>query len=79
MGTLCQDQRLYPPWSVEVKNNALLLVQAPSNLGCCPFLGGCSVIVDLLFYVPPFVLLERCVCLCFGVYYFVNVLVLQSS
>ena len=25
------------------------------SLGCCPFLGGGSVVVDLLFYVPPIV------------------------
>ena len=23
------------------------------SLGCCPFLGGCSVVVGSFFYVPP--------------------------
>ena len=27
----------------------------PVSLGCCLFLGGGSVVVDLLFYVPPIV------------------------
>ena len=27
----------------------------PGSLGCCPFLGGGSDVVDLLFYIPSIV------------------------
>ena len=30
-------------------------VKSTGGLGCRPFLGGASVVVDLLFYVPPIV------------------------
>ena len=48
------------------------------GVGCCPFLGGGSVFVDLLFYLPPFfvgVLLWSL----FWYAYFMSFLVLQSS
>ena len=45
-----------------------------TGLGCCPFLGGGSVVVvNLLFKAFPIV------CLCFVMHYFVSILVLQSS
>ena len=40
------------------------------DLGCCPFLGGGSVVVYLLFDV-----LEFCVYLCFVMHYLVSILV----
>ena len=43
--------------------------------GCCPFLGGGSVVVDMLL-LP---LWESVILLCFVVRYFMSLLVLQSS
>ena len=42
----------------------------PVCLGCCPFSGGGSVVVDFLFIVTPIVRVVR---------YFMSILVLQSS
>ena len=48
------------------------------SLGCCSFLCGGSLVVDLLFmYFPLF--FWFCGCLSFGMQYFVSFLVLQSS
>ena len=44
---------------------------------CCPFCGGGSVVVDLLFIVTPIVRVYNCSM--FVVRYFVSILVLQSS
>ena len=52
---------------------------SPSGLGCLAFLGGGSVVVDLLFYVPPIVYGCLSVSLCFVMHYFVSFLVLQLS
>ena len=50
---------------------AFKLPPPPSGLGCCPFWGGGSVVVDLLFDVLPigcgesvFVLVLLCITLC---------------
>ena len=48
--------------------------------GCCPFKGGLTVVVvDSLSYVPSIVCGGSEIGLCFGIYYFVPFLVLQSS
>ena len=53
--------------------------QAAGGLGCCPFYGDGSVVVDSLFYVHVHVLPIGCggfcVCLCFVVHYIVSFLV----
>ena len=53
--------------------------ESPGGLGCCPFWGGGSVVVDLLFGVLPIVCGSSVFCLCFVVHCFVSVLVLRSS
>ena len=35
-------------------------LRIPSGLGCCPFLGGGSVVVDFLFIVTPIVGVRNC-------------------
>ena len=40
---------------------------------------ACSVVVDLIFYVPPIVCWSSVFGLCFGIHYFEFFLVLQSS
>ena len=40
------------------------LSQPPGGLGCCPFEGGGSVVVDLLFIVTPFVGACNCAMFC---------------
>ena len=49
----------------------------PCGLGCCPFLGGGSVVVDFFLLLLP--LWEAVTVLCFVVRYFMSILVLQSS
>ena len=39
-------------------------IQAPSGLDCCPFGGGGSVVVDLLFIVTPIVGVCNCSIFC---------------
>ena len=51
----------------------------PSGLGCCPFIGGGSVVVDSLLIVTPIVGICNCSIFCFVVRYFMSILVLQSS
>ena len=52
----------------------------PGGLGCCPFKGGGSVVVDPSFGVLPVGCGGSfCVGLCFDVQYFVSFLILQSS
>ena len=53
------------------------MVPLQKYLGCCPFLGGGSVVVDFLFFVTPIV--GVCNVICFVVRYFMSILVLQSS
>ena len=38
-----------------VYNDLYFGIWAPSSLGCCPFEGGGSVVVDLLFNVLPII------------------------
>ena len=51
----------------------------PSGVGWHPFEGSGSVVVDLLFYVPPIVYGGTLFGLYFGMHYFVSFLVLHSS
>ena len=51
--------------------------KTPGGLGCCPFEGGGSVVVDLLFIVAPIVVVV--IVICFVVRYCMSILVLQSS
>ena len=44
------------------------------KIGCCPFLGGGSVVDSLLMLFP---LWESVIVLCFAVRYFMSILVLQ--
>ena len=39
-------------------------IWAPGGLGCCPFLGGGSVVVDFLFVVAPVVGVCGCSAFC---------------
>ena len=48
------------------------------GLGCCPFWGGGSVLVDLLFDLFPVVCGSSVFVFCFAMHYFVSILVLQS-
>ena len=50
-----------------------------SGLGCCPFLGGGSVVVDSLLIVTPIVGICIFSLFCFVVRYFMFILVLQAS
>ena len=54
---------------------------SPGSFGCCPFLSGCSVVVDSLFIVCMYHCLWVFVCFgpCFVMQYFVSFLALQSS
>ena len=52
-------------------------IKPSGSLGCCPLLGGGSVVVDLLFNVF-LIVCGCCVCLCYGMHHFVSFLVLQS-
>ena len=54
------------------------LSPAPGGLGCCPFEGGGSVLVDFLCIVTPIVVVCNC-SLFFFVRYFMSILVLQTS
>ena len=49
------------------------------GLGCCPFLGGGSIVVNLLFGVLPIGCGGSVFVFCFVVHYFVSFQVLQSS
>ena len=51
-------------------------LSTPSGLGCCPFLGGGSGVVDSLLVVTP--VWDFVIVLCVGMHYFVSILVLQS-
>ena len=52
-------------------------IWAPGGLGCCPFWGSDSVVVDFCLLLLP--LWESVVVLCFVVRCFMSILVLQSS
>ena len=52
-------------------------IWAPGGLGCCPFWGRGSVVVDFCLLLLP--LWESVIVLCFVVRYFMSILVLQSS
>ena len=49
----------------------------PGGLGCCPFLGGGSVVVDFLYIVTPIVGVCNCSMICCTL--LMSTLVLQSS
>ena len=51
--------------------------KTPGGLGCCPFEGGGSVVVDWLFIVAPIVVVV--IVICFVVRYFMSILVFHSS
>ena len=51
-------------------------IWAPGGLGCCPFLGGGSVVDFCLLLLP---LWGSVIVLCLVVRYFMSILVLQSS
>ena len=44
-------------------------IYAPGGLGCCPFLGGGSVVVDFLFIVTPIVGVCNCSMFCCALIY----------
>ena len=55
-------------------------IKPPGGLGCCPFWGSDSAVVDFLFIVTPIVgVWESVIVLCFVVRYFMSIVVLQSS
>ena len=49
------------------------------SLGCCPFQGGGSVVVDLLLYVPPIGCWGSVLVFVFCMHFFMSFLVLQLS
>ena len=59
------------------------LSSSPGGLGCCPFLGGGSVLADLLFIVTPIVGVCNCSMSCCTLLYvnssFANILMGKES
>ena len=52
-----------------LKLSAQLEVFFLGGLGCCPFLGGCSVVVEFLFNVTPIVGVCNCSMFCCALIY----------